>query len=163
MGESCGAAHPTITGASCISPVDRTAHVQHFWKPPAFGAQAVYWPNSSYEIPFRTPLKAEVRKGLSELVRKARIPSRARVSDPPSAHLAAALIEPVAGPCKAKVLAYLEAHRGKWVGGMELQQPETGGDQGLKRVRELRQEGHNIINRPAPGSRGTWQYKLLAD
>jgi hypothetical protein len=158
--ETCGVVHPTIEGAACISPADRTAHVQHFWRPAAFGAQPVYWPNEHYQIPFRTPLKPEVRKGLRKLAGQVKPPARARVSDPPSAHTAAALIEPTAGACKARVLAHLEAHRGQWVGGMELQRPETGGDQGLKRVRELRQEGYDIENRPTPGSRGTWQYRL---
>ena len=160
MAETCGATHPEFPGATCISPTDRTAHLQHFWKPPAFGAGPMYWKNEDYQPPFRTPLRSEVRKGLKALVKQARVP-RARTVDPPSAHVAADLIEPVAETCKANVLAYLEEHRGQWVSGQELAQPETGGDQGLKRVRELRQEGHNIENRPTPGRRGTWQYRKV--
>lgn len=160
MAEVCGAVHPEIADATCISPSDRTTHVQHFWKPPAFGADALYWPNEDYVPQFRHPLKTEVRRGLRKLAAQTRSP-RARVSDPVSAHIAADQIEPAAGQCKANVLAYLQDHRGQWVDGNELETPVTGGDQGLKRLRELRADGHNIENRPHPRGRGTWQYRLV--
>lgn len=62
---------------------------------------------------------------------------------------------------KEQVLTYLEARKGTWVDGPEIATEEVGGSEGLKRLRELRAEGHVIFNRkhPDPG-RDVWQYML---
>ena len=51
---------------------------------------------------------------------------------------------------KERVLALLTAHRGEWVSGVTICLPQHGGSEGLRRVRELRAEGHNIDMRPHP-------------
>ena len=63
---------------------------------------------------------------------------------------------------KEQVLTYLEARKGTWVDGPEIATEEVGGSEGLKRLRELRAEGHVIFNRkhPDPG-RDVWQYQLV--
>lgn len=62
---------------------------------------------------------------------------------------------------KDQVLRYLQEHDG-WVDGPELANEKVGGSEGLKRVRELRAEGHRIITRPHPDrSRDIFQYKLV--
>ena len=56
--------------------------------------------------------------------------------------------------------ALTEAH-GAWVDGTELANERVGGSEGLKRLRELRAEGHPIEERRHPDSRRTiWQYRL---
>lgn len=62
---------------------------------------------------------------------------------------------------KELVLRYLQDHPG-WIDGPDLANERVGGSEGLKRVRELRQEGHRIITRPHPDrSRDVFQYKLV--
>lgn len=62
---------------------------------------------------------------------------------------------------KELVLRYLQGHP-DWVDGPDLANERVGGSEGLKRVRELRAEGHRIITRPHPDrSRDVFQYKLI--
>lgn len=62
---------------------------------------------------------------------------------------------------KDLVLRFLE-RADRWVDGPELANEKVGGSEGLKRVRELRAEGHRIITRPHPDrSRDVFQYKLI--
>lgn len=62
---------------------------------------------------------------------------------------------------KDQVLRYLSDHDG-WVDGPELANERVGGSEGLKRVRELRAEGHRIVTRPHPDrQRDIFQYRLI--
>ncbi|MDB5280837.1 MAG: hypothetical protein JWR61_5792 [Ferruginibacter sp.] len=59
---------------------------------------------------------------------------------------------------KQLVLSYLKKNR-KYVPGYELTRPEVGGTEGLRRLRELRADGINIISRRNPDS-GDYEYKI---
>lgn len=59
---------------------------------------------------------------------------------------------------KDKVHSYLKKNR-KYVPGYELTKPEIGGTEGLRRLRELRAEGVNIISRKNPNT-NVWEYKI---
>lgn len=63
---------------------------------------------------------------------------------------------------KEQVLRYLQDHLNAWVDGPELANEMVGGSEGLKRLRELRDDGHRIVMRPHPNkSRDIFQYKLV--
>lgn len=63
---------------------------------------------------------------------------------------------------KEQVLRYLQDHGDEWVDGPDLANQRVGGSEGLKRVRELRADGHRIITRPHPDrQRDIFQYKLV--
>lgn len=59
---------------------------------------------------------------------------------------------------KERVHQYLKKNR-RYVAGYELNTPEVGGTEGLRRLRELRAEGVNIISRKNPET-GIWEYKI---
>lgn len=59
---------------------------------------------------------------------------------------------------KERVHSYLKANR-KYVPGYELTTPEIGGTEGLRRVRELRADGINIVSRKNPET-GIYEYKI---
>lgn len=65
---------------------------------------------------------------------------------------------------KAQVLAYLQARTGEWVDGPEIANERVGGSEGLKRLRELRNDdGYTILTRRHPDpARDVWQYQLVA-
>ena len=64
---------------------------------------------------------------------------------------------------KEQVLEVLIDHLGEWVDGPELANEVVGGSEGLKRLRELRDEdGYGIEARRHPDpERSIWQYRLL--
>jgi hypothetical protein len=59
---------------------------------------------------------------------------------------------------KERVHSYLKRNR-KFVPGYELTRPTVGGTEGLRRLRELRAEGVNIISRKNPET-GSYEYKI---
>lgn len=59
---------------------------------------------------------------------------------------------------KDKVYSYLRKRR-KYVPGHELTEPDVGGPEGLRRLRELRAEGISISTRRNPKT-NQWEYKL---
>jgi hypothetical protein len=63
---------------------------------------------------------------------------------------------------REQVLTRLRASFGDWVDGPELANAKVGGSEGLKRLRELRAEGHVIEMRRHPSiDRAIWQYRLV--
>ena len=63
---------------------------------------------------------------------------------------------------KEQVLERLRRAGGAWVDGSELATPEVGGSEGLRRLRELRADGHPILDRPHPDpDRDIRQYRLV--
>jgi hypothetical protein len=63
---------------------------------------------------------------------------------------------------REQVLSKLKEHANEWVDGPELANAEVGGSEGLKRVRELRAEGHTIQTRKHPDkNRDIYQYRLV--
>jgi hypothetical protein len=61
-----------------------------------------------------------------------------------------------------QVLDYLTAAHGEWVNGTELANEVVGGSEGLKRLRELRADGHEIEERRHPDpTRTVWQYRIV--
>lgn len=63
---------------------------------------------------------------------------------------------------REQVLRYLEDRLDQWVDGTELATEKVGGSEGLKRLRELRQDGHIIKMRAHPDrTRSIFQYRLL--
>lgn len=61
---------------------------------------------------------------------------------------------------KAQVLQRLR--QGDWVDGPDLANEEIGGSEGLKRLRELKADGHDIRMRPHPDkARSIFQYRLV--
>lgn len=94
---------------------------------------------------------AKIERSLSPLVRTA---------DPPSAHLAAALVDKDVDGCMQRVVELMQAVWPEWIGGKLLETKETGGDQGLRRLRQARQENRiDYETRPAKGG-GTWEYRM---
>lgn len=65
-----------------------------------------------------------------------------------------------AAKSRAAVLERFRAAEGDWVDGEELE--AVGGRDGLRRMRELRDEGYVIARRPDPRKGGRWQYRLTA-
>lgn len=62
---------------------------------------------------------------------------------------------------KEQVLARLKAADGGWVDGPELATEEVGGSEGLRRLRELVEDGHNVRKRKHPNTeRDIWQYRI---
>jgi hypothetical protein len=60
-----------------------------------------------------------------------------------------------------QVLQRLRKANGSWVDGPDLANEEVGGSEGLKRLRELRDAGHDIRKRKHPDpTRDIWQYRL---
>lgn len=57
------------------------------------------------------------------------------------------------------VLTYLTYRKGEWVPGPVLASPEVGGSEGLRRLRELRAQGHPIEKRRVKG-KIAWEYRL---
>lgn len=65
-------------------------------------------------------------------------------------------------PTCARVLARLEAADGRWVPGLALAMPDTGGLRFGGRVHELRAMGYAIEDRPDPSGRTrVHQYRYL--
>lgn len=63
---------------------------------------------------------------------------------------------------KELVLDRLRAANGEWVSTAELSSKEVGGSEGIRRLRELRADGHNIERRPSPDkATSQWQYRLV--
>jgi len=63
---------------------------------------------------------------------------------------------------REQVLVYLRHYANQWVPGPDLANAAVGGSEGLKRLRELRQEGHDIRMRKHPDpSRDIWEYMLV--
>lgn len=62
---------------------------------------------------------------------------------------------------REQVLQRLKDAAGAWVDGPDLANEKVGGSEGLKRLRELRMEGHEIEMRKHPDMhRNIWQYRL---
>lgn len=59
---------------------------------------------------------------------------------------------------KDKVLTYLKKNR-RYVAGYELTTATVGGTEGLRRLRELRADGVNIVSRKNPET-GNYEYKI---
>lgn len=63
---------------------------------------------------------------------------------------------------KELVLRLLRENEGQWVDGPRIASAEVGGSEGLKRLRELRQDGYDIRMRKHPDPRrDIFQYKLM--
>jgi hypothetical protein len=71
-------------------------------------------------------------------------------------------------PRKEQVYLHLLLRKGQWVDGPELANEKVGGSEGLKRLRELRQEGEDgagfrVEARKHPDTdRDIWQYRLVS-
>ena len=65
---------------------------------------------------------------------------------------------------KEQVLKRLMENANEWVDGDSLANEKVGGSEGHRRLRELRSEGHEILERrhPDPG-RDIWQYMLVSE
>lgn len=61
---------------------------------------------------------------------------------------------------RGRVLACLSRHKNEHVPGPLLCRPDIGGSEGLRRLRELRKEGHVIKKRPSPTGDG-YEYMLI--
>ena len=136
--------------ARCESP--EGLHAEHF---AVVGGQPVHWPNEEWERtrrPGSLPLKDMATRVHRNIARR---------EDPVSAHLAAAVAEPRRGSRKALVLNYLRQREGMWVNGYDLATPDVGGSEGLRRVRELRSEGHAIEVRLKPDTE-VFQYRRVS-
>lgn len=63
---------------------------------------------------------------------------------------------------KAQVLEFLQANKNEWVDGPELANERVGGSEGLRRLRELIEDGYPIESRRHPrAERDIWQYRLV--
>jgi len=61
---------------------------------------------------------------------------------------------------KEKVLTLLKKHRGTWIPGYKFVNAKVGGTDGLRRLRELREDGKPIEMRRDPDNPGIFQYRL---
>lgn len=62
------------------------------------------------------------------------------------------------------MLWVLRRNANSWVDGPDLANERVGGSEGLKRLRELRSEGHRIQQRRHPNpDRDIWQYRLVIE
>lgn len=59
------------------------------------------------------------------------------------------------------VLELLQSQAGEWIDAHMICHPGVGGSEGLRRLRELRAEGHLIEMRKKPGGSATRQYRML--
>ena len=65
---------------------------------------------------------------------------------------------------KDKVLNLLRENLNVWIEGPRIASPEVGGSEGLKRLRELREDGHKIETKPHPNKkRDVWVYRLVGE
>lgn len=65
---------------------------------------------------------------------------------------------------KEQILKLLLDNLGQWVDGPRLASEEVGGSEGLRRLRELRADGHRIQQRHHPDAeRDIWQYRIVAE
>lgn len=83
-----------------------------------------------------------------------------RNEDPPSAHIAAALIEPERGTRTEQVITRLRRAWPEWVDGVDLATEECGGSEGLRRLRE---SGFAYETRPKVGHRTAHEYRLVIE
>lgn len=91
----------------------------------------------------------------------ARLAPVAAKEDPDTSRTAERLIRGARRTRKASVLAVLQESVGTWVDGWVLTQPDVGGSEGLRRLRELEADGIHIEKRPHPDAGlATWQYRL---
>jgi hypothetical protein len=61
---------------------------------------------------------------------------------------------------KEAVLRYLRARPNQWVPGMELMNADVGGTRAGARIFDLREDGHEIENRPSKRS-AVYEYRLV--
>jgi hypothetical protein len=83
--------------------------------------------------------------------------------DPWESHVAAERIQPQRDTRKFHVLRALRRRHGEWLPGHVFTQPEVGGSEGLRRLRELRADGWPIERRPSPKSASSWEYRLTLE
>lgn len=102
------------------------------------------WPDGSCVRPV-TEFSFEVRE-------------HASADGPDSSRQAAAQIAPDAKGCVAAVLTMLLANRGEWVSGYDL--IAVGGNEGLRRKRDLKKLGYVVEGRRPPGKKGVWEYRI---
>lgn len=63
---------------------------------------------------------------------------------------------------KEQVLWMLRRNANQWIDGPDLANERVGGSEGLRRLRELTQDGHRIQQRRHPNpDRDIWQYRLV--
>lgn len=62
-----------------------------------------------------------------------------------------------------KVLYYLGERMGKWVPGYELTTPEVGGSEGLRRLREARDNDNWLIEGRQMEGSDAWEYRMLKE
>ncbi len=63
---------------------------------------------------------------------------------------------------KEQILRVLLENKGEWVDGTRLATEEVGGSEGLRRLRELRADGHIVQQRRHPDAdRDIWQYRIV--
>lgn len=189
MAGRCSAGHPSLP-IQCEAPARYPNHDHHF---AVHDDEPVEWVNPNFVPPEPKGKKrgpspedkaiavgmqkmAEALKPKPEPSTEAPEPSTlapddqedewnpiAGASDPATSHIAAERIEPQRDTRKAAVLEYLRAASGGWVDGSDIATAEVGGSEGLRRLRELKDEGWLIDRRPHPTSATAWQYRLLQD
>lgn len=82
-----------------------------------------------------------------------------RNSDPETSHLAAARIERTRPTKKRLVLEHMVRHSPqRWVKHHELTTPDVGGSEGLRRLRELREDW---VIHTRPVGKTAWEYRLI--
>ncbi len=65
---------------------------------------------------------------------------------------------------KEAVLELLVQNINVWIEGPRIASPEVGGSEGLKRLRELREDGHKIETKRHPDpKRDVWLYRLVGN
>lgn len=173
----CEARHPEH-GVQCE--MEGTGHLSHF----AIGPTGtVKWRNEAAQpAPLPTPKArngvTDEEKKTAKAVQDALKTERERTSgrgeatqvilgnpivrndDPPSAHVAAALIEPERGTRTDQVITRLRQAWPGWVDGVDLATEECGGSEGLRRLRE---SGFEYETRPKAGHRTAHEYRLVVE
>ena len=150
----CGALHPDNPTLACQEPLEPP----HEWHR-VFGLDCKEWRNEEYSLPPMAPRGAQRQTEL--MVDIARRATPVRHAPHPNSLRGYERIEPKRGTKAASVLSVLRQARGGWVPGHVLCTPEVGGSEGLRRLRELRDQGWPIDSREPPSGEGTDEYRLI--
>lgn len=167
----CGAEHPEREGVHCMRPVDQ-CFVYHLSEEPGpyGGTLDVHWSNPKEKPKPEKESNPSKAKGIADRVRGGKVPADSlphspshklyEAEGPLTSKIAAERTEVTRQGQLRQTAEFLDAHVGEWIPGTAFNTPEVGGQDGTRRVRELRDDYNwPIENRPMKDST-TWEYRL---
>jgi hypothetical protein len=157
---TCATKHPDRPELSCILPRTERGHREHLamvYVPGRSQPDSVTWPDLDYRSPeFYRQQGQEAAQRIQSGAVLVREQIRLNTPQRPLGRAAGQRKKTRLG----QVANLLVNNVGVWIDGHRLATVEIGGSEGLKRLRELRDDyGWHIENRPVPNS--TDQYRLV--